>query len=308
MKRVFFLIIPFLIISCSHEPEIYLFTSFREPATDGLYLTYSYDGYDWVDLSGPYLAPDVGLQKLMRDPSVAKGSDDTYHMVWTTSWRGDNGFGYANTKDFVNWSPQSFIPVMEYAPDVVNVWAPEIFYDDEKDRFIIVWASTIPHLFPKGEEDELNNQRLYYTTTQDFKEFTQTKLFLEPGFSVIDAVIVKRAKEDYVLVLKDNTRPNRNLSVAFASDPLGPYSNYSEPFSDYLSEGPTVIRRGDEWIIYYDNYGEKDYRAMKTSDFKVFVDISDEVSLPQEHKHGTITTINKEVLDGLLKASAKNVK
>lgn len=305
MKNILFIILPFLFISCSHEPEIYLFTSFREPATDGLYLTYSYDGYEWIDLDGPHLAPKVGLQKLMRDPSVAKGSDDTYHMVWTTSWRGDNGFGYASTKDFINWSQQSFIPVMEYAPDVVNVWAPEIFYDDEKDRFIIVWASTIPHLFPKGEEDELNNQRLYYTTTRDFREFTETQLFLDPGFSVIDAVIVKRAKEDYVLVLKDNTRPNRNLSVAFASDPLGPYSNYSEPFSDYLSEGPTVLRDGKDWIIYYDNYGEKDYRAVKTSDFIEFKDISEEVSLPQEHKHGTITTITKKVLDGLLKASNK---
>ena len=35
------------------------------------------------------------------------------------------------------------------------------------------------------------------------------------GFSTIDAVIVKRAKNDYVMVLKDNTRPERNLKSLF---------------------------------------------------------------------------------------------
>ncbi len=285
------------------EDEYYIFSTFREPATDGLYLAYSEDGYNWEDLKGPYLEPEAGESKIMRDPSLVKGPDGTYHMVWTTDWKGGNGFGYAKSKDLIHWSEQKFIPAMEHEPDVVNVWAPELFYDDEKEEYIIFWASTIPHRFEKGEEDEDNNHRMYYTTTKDFETFSETKLFLDPGFSVIDCVIVKRDSDDYVLVLKDNTRPNRNISVAFGDNPLGPWENYSEPFTGHLSEGPTVIEQDGEWIIYYDNYGHDNYKAKKTSDFKEFEDISDEINLPEGHKHGTISTVSAEDLKALKEES-----
>jgi len=304
-KIILLLIIGFLLSSCAKEKEdiYYLFTSFREPANLGLFLAYSEDGYNWEDLGGPYLKPEVGESKIMRDPSITKGPNDLYHMVWTTDWRGGNGLGYASSKDLINWSEQEFIPVMEHEPDVVNVWAPEVFYDEDEERFIIIWASTIPFRFEKGEEEEENNHRMYYVTTKDFKIFSETKLFLDPGFSVIDCVIIKRDQDDYVLVLKDNTRPMRNLKVAFGEDPLGPYKNISEPFTGFLSEGPTVFKDGQNWIIFYDNYGKKNYRAVRTSDFKEFEDISAEINLPEGHKHGTITKISSKILEGLKKES-----
>ncbi len=303
LKNVLAIAILVVIFSCAPKKEAYLFTSFREPATDGLYLAYSEDGYHWKDLKGPYLKPEAGASKIMRDPSIVRGKDDTYHMVWTTDWRGGNGFGYASSKDLINWSEQQFIPVMAHEPDVVNVWAPEIFYDEDKDRYIIIWASTIPFRYEKGEEDEKNNHRMYYTTTKDFKTFSDTKLFLEPGFSVIDCVIVKRGEDDYALIIKDNTRPNRNLKVGFGTSPLGPFKNISEPYTGFLSEGPTVIENDGKYVIYYDNYGEKNYKAVRTSDFKNFEDVSDEISLPEGHKHGTITTISQDVLNGLIEKS-----
>jgi hypothetical protein len=189
---------------------------------------------------------------------------------------------------------------MQHEPTTVNVWAPELFYDDESDQFLVIWASTVPFRFPKGQEDENNNHRMYYVTTKDFKTFSEAKLFLDPGFSVIDCVIVKRAKNDYVLVLKDNTRPNRNIKVAFAGNPLGPYSKASEPFSPLFTEGPTVAKVKDDYIIYYDQYREKIYGAMKTKDFKTFTDVTKEVSLPQGHKHGTVFSIQASKLKKLI--------
>jgi hypothetical protein len=183
---------------------------------------------------------------------------------------------------------------------VVNVWAPEIFYDDEGKQFIIVWASTIPFRFPKGEEDENNNHRLYYTVTKDFKTFAPSKLFMDPGFSVIDAEIVKRAPGDYVLVLKDNTRPNRNIKVAFGKTALGPYTNVSQPFTHPYTEGPSVAKTSREWLIYFDAYRDKKYEAVKTTDFIHFD--SAQVSVPEGHKHGTVFMTTKKVLKGVLKS------
>lgn len=280
-----------------------MFTSFHEPATSGLRFLYSYDGYKWKDIDTVFLRPVIG-DSVMRDPSIVQGPAGVFHLVWTLAWKGNKGFGYASSKDLIHWSDEKQIDVMKDEPTTVNVWAPELFYDDRKEEFIITWASTIPTRFPKGIEDEDNNHRMYYTTTKDFATFSDTKLFLDPGFSVIDCQIIKRKKDDYVLVLKDNTRPNRNIKVAFSKDPLGPYTKASEAFTPNFTEGPAAIKVKDAYLIYYDQYREKIYGAMKTKDFISFTDITKQVSVPDGHKHGTIFKVKKKILNELLKVSA----
>lgn len=286
-------------IGCAKKA--YVFTSFHEPANEGMRLLYSYDGYKWNDLSRILLKPEIGKQKIMRDPSMVQGPDGAFHLVWTCAWKGEQGFGYASSRDLVHWTKQQFIPVLQNEPTTVNVWAPELFYDEVKKEYIIIWASTIPFRFEKGIEEENNNHRMYAITTKDFKTFSPAKLFLDPGFSVIDAVIVKRAANDYVLVLKDNTRPNRNLKVAFSGQAVGPYTGVSEAFSGKLTEGPTVVKLGKDWLIYYDAYGEKRYAAMKTRDFKSFKDVSAETVIPEGHKHGTIVKVKRSLVESLRK-------
>src|SRR5262249_39142064 len=160
----------------------------------------------------------------------------------------------------------------------------------------VVWASTIPGRFPDKLEAHTNNHRLYFTTTRDFKTFAPTKLFLDPGFSVIDGFILEDGGR-YVLVCKDNSRPNLNLRVAFAKSPLGPWENMSEPFTQKFTEGPCALKIGDDWLIYFDAYREKVYGAAKTRDFKTFADITKEVSFPEEHKHATALVVPREILD-----------
>lgn len=139
-----------LLLSCRTEKEVYLSTSFHEPATEGLRFIYSEDGIHWDSIAGVWLKPEVGKQKIMRDPSIVRSGDGTFHLVWTSSWKGDLGFGYAHSKDLIHWSEEKFIPVMAHDSTTVNVWAPELFYDDEKDEFMVVWASCIPYKFEKG--------------------------------------------------------------------------------------------------------------------------------------------------------------
>ena len=142
---------------------------------------------------------------------------------------------------------------------------------------------------------------MYVTVTKDFKTFSPAKLFIDPGFSVIDAVIVKRAAKDYVLILKDNTRPERNIKVAFADNPLGPYKNVSKPFSEGFTEGPSVVKVKDEWLIYYDSYRKKIYEASATKDFVSFENITGKVSVPEGHKHGTIVQVKRKLVKQFLK-------
>lgn len=294
----------FVFASCNRNA--YLFTSFHEPADAGLRMLYSDDGFKWNDFDTVLLKPLVGNQKVMRDPSMVQGPDGTFHLVWTSSWRGDKGFGYAASKDLIHWSEEQFIPVMQHEPTTVNVWAPELFYDDTKKDFIIIWASCIPGRFERGIEEDSNNHRMYVTTTKNFKNFTDTKLFFDAGFSAIDAVIVKQSNNNYVLVVKDNTRPERNIKVAFANIPLGPYTNVSKPFTENFTEGPSVVKINNQWLIYFDSYRKKIYEAVATSDFKKFININSKIHIPEGHKHGTIVTVKRKTVRGLLHSLTNN--
>ena len=283
-----------------HAKDIYVSTSFHEPATEGLRFIYSTDGLRWDSIQGVFLTPQVGKQKVMRDPSIVRGPDGTFHLVWTSSWRGDRGFGYASSKDLIHWSEQRFIEVMSDTT-TVNVWAPELFYDDVRKQFLIIWASCVPGRFPDYQEEHLNNHRLYYTTTKDFKTFSKTQLFYDPDFSDIDATLVKRGAKDYVMVVKDNSRPMRNIKVAFAESPYGPWSKASEPFTESFTEGPSTARVGDWWYIYYDSYRQGIYGAHRTKDFVHFEDRTGAVNFPVGHKHGTVFMAPEELVEGLIK-------
>lgn len=298
--KLLLIILPGVLLLQGCNNKAFLFTSFHEPANAGLRMLYSYDGYKWKDLDTVLLRPQVGNQQVMRDPSMLQGPDGVFHLVWTSSWRGDKGFGYASSNDLIHWSQERLLPVMQHEPTTVNVWAPELFYDDVQHRFIIIWASCIPGRFEKGQEEDSNNHRLYVTTTTDFKTFTPTVLFFDAGFSVIDAEIVKRKVNDYVLVLKDNSRPERDIKVAFATNVMGPYNNVSKAFSDNFTEGPSVVKIKDDWLIYYDSYRKKVYEASATKDFTNFLNIDSKISLPRGHKHGTIVTVKKKFVRRLV--------
>ncbi len=284
---------------------VYLFSTFKEGEQDGLRYAFSYDGYNWSNIPGVFLKPHVD-GKIMRDPSITRGPDGTWHLVWTAAWKGNNGFGYSHSKDLVHWSEQQFIPVMAHEPTVCNVWAPELFYDDKEKHFIICWASTIPGRFPDYLEPSTNNHRMYFTTTRDFHSFTPTKLFLDPDFSVIDCQILKDA-DRYVLLLKDNTRPQRNIRVGFGDTPLGPWRDISSNLTTNYTEGPCGLKVGDNWLVYYESYRDRHYSALKTTDFKTFTDATSEMTFPPELKHGTAFVATKKDLDYLWKVSTQMV-
>lgn len=297
--------LPTLAQPTNASDPVYLFSTFKEGEQDGLRFAFSYDGYNWSNIPGVFLKPHVD-GKIMRDPSITRGPDGSWHLVWTAAWRGNNGFGYAHSKDLVHWSEQKFIPVMAHEPTVCNVWAPELFYDEKEKQFIIAWASTIPGRFPDYLEPSTNNHRMYFTTTRNFKTFAPTKLFLDPDFSVIDCQILKDA-DRYVLLLKDNTRPQRNIRVAFGETPRGPWRDISTNLTANFTEGPCALKIGADWLVYYESYRDKHYSALKTRDFKTFSDATSEMTFPPELKHGTAFVATKKDLDYLWKVSTQMV-
>jgi beta-xylosidase len=278
----------------------YLFSYFKGNGEDGLHLAYSHDGLHWTPLKDdkPFVAPKVG--KVMRDPCIMQGTDGLFHMVWTA---GAKGIGLAHSRDLIHWSEQEWIPVMEHEPKARNCWAPEIFYDDVKDQYLIFWSTTIPGRFPETDNtgDQGYNHRIYYVTTKDFVRYSETKLLYDGGFNVIDATIVKDG-DRYLMFLKDETRrpAKKNIRFATSENADGPYGPASEPISPNWVEGPTAVKIGDEWIVYFDEYTRGRYGAVKSKDLKHWESITDKPSLPEGARHGTIFTVTDAVLAKLL--------
>lgn len=293
----------------------YLFTYFTKNGEDGLHLAWSEDGYTWQKLNGgnSYLSPLVGRSKLMRDPCVTRGPDGTYHMVWTAGWT-ENDIGYASTRDFLTWTAERELPVMAHEPAVRKTWAPEITYDEARGEFLIFWASTIPGRFPEtaGASEEKYNHRIYCTTTKDFSAFSPTRLFYDPGFSVIDATFLRADGQSW-LVVKDETRvpPKKYLQIAPVNGGLqGPFGRLSAPFTPngLWAEGPTAIKIGDEYLVYFDAYQTKHYGAMRSRDLQHWEDVSAQMNFPDEGtpvrmRHGTVIAVPRELVSRLQAAT-----
>ncbi len=299
-------------LSLRADDTALLFTYFTKNGEDGLHLATSTDGLHWTSLHGgaSLLTPMVGNSKLMRDPCLLLGPDGVFRMVWTDSWDGQT-IGYASSKDLITWSEQKALPVMKHEPTTVNCWAPEIVYDAQKKEYVIFWASTVPGRFMTPDEtggdskpDKPRNHRIYATTTKDFESFTPTKLFYEPGFNCIDATLA-RDGDEWLMVVKNEVRvpePAKFLYTTHAKTLAGPWSPPSERITGaYWAEGPTAIKVGEWWHVYFDKYRDKKYGLVRSKDLKSWEDISDQLQMPSGviPRHGTALRVPAKIVEAL---------
>ncbi len=300
------LLLIFFTASITRAQPVYLFSYFKNNGQDGLHLAYSRDGYSWKALNNDqsFLKPDAGKDKLMRDPCIIRGADGQFHMVWTVSWN-EKGIGYASSPDLVNWSEQQYIPVMENE-NALNCWAPEISYDKRKKRYMIYWATTIPGRYPATDSsgDGKYNHRMYYVFTPDFKTFSTPAILYDKGFTVIDATIKPKGRK-YILFLKDETKipvAEKNIKIATSRHIHKNYSAPSAPITgNYWAEGPTVLQKDKEWIVYFDKYRDHQYGAVASKDLKTWTDISDRITMPKGVRHGTVFQISQEEFERFFK-------
>ena len=291
----------------SQAEDYFLFTSFRGNGEDGLHLALSTNGYHWQALNHDrsFLKPAVGAHKLMRDPCLAEGPDGTFHLVWTSGWTAEKGkiIGYAHSKDLITWSEQRAIPLMEGEPKTRNIWAPEIFYDKARSRWLVFWSSTVPGKFPETDStgDDRYNHRFYYTTTPDFREFGESRLLCDPGFNVIDATLYQAGARFYLFFKDERKTPvKKNLRYATAGQPDGPFGEPSEPFTGDWVEGPSAIKIKDEYLVYFDHYSQPQYYgAVRSKDLQHWEDCSKAMSFPPGQRHGTVLRIPPRIAKGL---------
>ncbi|HEY7087923.1 MAG TPA: pectinesterase family protein, partial [Tepidisphaeraceae bacterium] len=233
-----------------------------------LFLSGGDDGLKLTD--GTHARTVMPEIKPVRDPSLLIGADNLVHLVWTGS-ADAKAISYASSKDLIHWSPPKQIDVMSDRKDVLSVSAPELFYDDRKGGYFILWSATLAGNFFQSYQDPVNdNPRLWYTTTRDFETFAPSQLSFDPGYGVTDGFILK-VGEKYALLHRDNRRimQQQDIRVAMSDSPTGPWGPSSDRF--LIGRAPCALRdeKSGEWLIATDG-GE----AVATRDFFTFTPVT----------------------------------
>jgi hypothetical protein len=276
--------------------DAYVFASFKEPGSQGMYLALSRDGYKFEPLNDgqPWLKPEQ-QGEIMRDVFIARNPDGKgFRMVWTWGWRGDS-LGYAESADLMTWSTQRKIEIMKDFSTVRNVWAPETYWDAKAKEWLLIWSSAF--------NDSDKGNRIWASRTKDFVTFTKPAVFFDPGFVVIDATMFHRRK-DWVMVFKDQTMDPLRYQVRWMSGPSvqGPWGEISGPITESWSEGPSVVKVGDEFVVYYDHYRapRAKYEGVQTKDWMHWESVDDRMSFPDHAKHGSFFRVSDAEAQQLL--------
>lgn len=247
----------------------------------------------------PLTSPTIG-GKLMRDPSIVRGPDGVYRMVWSSSWS-DLGFGYSSSKDLIHWSEHRFLPVNEKIAGAENTWAPDLYYDASTQQFVMTYAATIPGRFPETDAGGDHNHRLYWVMTRDFVIFSEPALALDPGYNCIDGTIV--AMNGGLTMIYKDERPGQKKLHAVTTTGLGEsWTKSTTPIlqRDWV-EGPTVLKVGNVWRLYFDCYKEGHFGAAESSDGIHWRDTTESLKMPHGVRHGTAFAVPASILQPLRK-------
>ncbi len=304
----------------------YLFSHFREKITpDGeqVYFALSKDGFNWIQLNNgePILTSTMGEKGcrdievirlksggfviLTTDLSIAYRMDENYQVNWKeVNSTGSKCLCMWKTDDFITFSEQKRIYFGR--DDFGCMWAPEIFYDEINDEYLIHWGSTLA-------EDNFTHMSIFCSTTKDFESFSEPKLFFTKDNEILDTHLVK-FDGTYHLFYKNAEHPSMNMHST-SENLYGPYK-HDQAFEDYMStlekpgsyEAPTTLVLPDgRWCLMLDFFGcEKEkmgyvpFVSEKPGDSN-FRRSDESFSFPYGFKHGGITEITDEEYEAIEK-------
>ncbi len=304
--------------------EGYLFTYFTgEGYADGeqvyFALSNGNDALDWQTLNNqePVLTSTKG-EKGARDPFIIRSPEgDKFFMIATDlkiygnwDWGRSQTWGSQSllvweSNDLVNWSDARLV---EVSPDTAgNTWAPEAFWDPERQYYVVFWASKI-------YDDETHSNSTYnkmmYSLTRDFVNFTEASVWVDAGYSTIDSTIVKHEDLYYrftkdersasqsacgKFILAETSSTLNNLNWTLLKDCIG-----SGDISQ--GEGPLIFKSNSEekWYLFIDEFGGRGYIPFESTDLSTGEwTIPANYNLPARPRHGTVLPITADELEAI---------
>ncbi len=298
------------LIFMTEETKKYLMAYFIGEAPEGeqIYFAVSEDGLHWADLNGgkPVLCSQIG-EMGVRDPFILRARDGAGFFIIATDLRIASGKGWKaaqqeGSRSIIVWESRDLVHWSEARSCEVGlskagcVWAPEAVYDEERDEYMVFWASMVE-----------GKHRIYQAGTRDFQTFSTAEEYIERPKSVIDTTM---AKEDgvYYRFTKDETTSTIHMEAG--SDLHGEFHEVASPLLDHLKgvEGPAIYQLPDgKWCLIVDHFAEgKGYMPLVCENLSE----GDFQALPEEayfmgktrKRHGSVIALTEEEYQRLISA------
>lgn len=295
----------------------YLFTYFTgENTSDGeqVYaaLSEGQDPLNWNELNGaePILNSDQG-EEGVRDPFVIRSPEgDRFYLIATDlkihgdgDWDGAQRHGSRSimvweSTDLVNWSEGRLV---EVSPEEAgNTWAPEAYWDDELDAYVVFWASKL-YETPDHSDDTYN--RMMYATTRDFVNFSEPQVWVDAGYSTIDSTVIDHDGVYYRFTKDERSNgPDAPCGKFILGETSASLTDTEWDFltecigSGELSqgEGPLIFKSNTEekWYLFIDEFGGRGYIPFETTDLSSGEwTVPSGYDLPSSPRHGTVLPV-----------------
>jgi hypothetical protein len=275
----------------------YLFVFFKDE-DHSLHFALSRDGYTFTDVNRgkPIMSGrDLGEQKGIRDPYIARGPDGGFYLGLTDlhifaqreglretewerpgelyDWGNNRALVFMKSYDLINWTHTIYHvgEAFEKFKDVGCLWAPQMIYDEAKRKMMVSFTTR----FGKGRN------KLYYAYADDaFTKFeTEPKeLFKYPrDKNIIDSDITK-AGNKYHLFYVAHDEPGGIRQAASNRINGGYVFNKTKVDPEKVAcEAPSVWKRigTNTYVLMYDVFGinPHNFGFSETTDFKTFKSI-----------------------------------
>ncbi|TDV44787.1 glycoside hydrolase family 43 protein [Actinophytocola oryzae] len=316
----------FLAPSASAGPAYggYLFLYFTGEGTangEQVYLAASRgnDPLHWDELNGrrPVLTSSLG-DRGVRDPFVIRSPrGDRFYLLatdlriygngdWDAAQRhGSKYIEVWESTDLVTWSAQRHVRV---SPDTAgNTWAPEAYWDRTINAYVVFWASKLYAANDPNHTGSTYNRMLYATTT-DFRTFSAARVWVDPGYSVIDSTVLEDGGWYYrftkdersagpgapcgKFITEQRSTQLRDTTYDLVKDCVG-----SGAISQ--GEGPTAFRSNTEnrWYLFIDEFGGRGYVPFQSTNLAAgqWSPVSG-YTLPSSPRHGTVLPVTSAEL------------
>lgn len=305
----------------------YMFSYFTgEGTADGeqLYAALSKgdDPLKWRELNDgkPVLTSTLG-EKGLRDPFIIRSPEgDKFYQIatdlriygngdWDAAQRsGSKSVMVWESTDLVHWTNQRLVRI---SPDSAgNTWAPEAYYDTELGAYVVFWASK---LYADEAHSGDTYNRMMYATTRDFYTFSEPRVWVDRGYSVIDSTMIQHDGTYYRLSKDErnnsSSTPNSKFIFEEKSDKiLGDWTAVAEGIGKgamNAAEGPLVFKSNTEekWYAFLDEFGGRGYLPFETTDLDsgTWTPVAD-YDLPARPRHGTVLPVTQAEYDRLLRS------
>jgi beta-galactosidase GanA len=277
--------------------KTFLMSAFMATSQNTLSLFTSADGINFTSLASEVYTPASGL---LRDPSIMRGADGLYYVVYTTNWSGTT-FGVARSADLRHWDHITDIKVP--LEGLTNVWAPEWFRDKDGALKVVMSLSKGGTKGPFGA---------YYVEAldADFTQFSAPKPLKGLEGNYIDTFLVVKNGQ-YTAFTKNETTKLIELATAKSLD--GPWTFVKKGdwagWGDWR-EGQAVTPITDKdgkpgWRIYFDDYLTKRYWYSDSfDDFKTWTPKKELGGVSGTVRHFTVISEDTAALEKATAAKA----